>query len=184
MRTSRSIATVLWAATALALVIAGPIMIYKGFDGQTQVRDQLTAQKIQFPAKGDKGLPADLTSYAGQKVTTGPQAKAYADMVEHHIKATTGGLTYSEVSAKYIASGNTDTKLGQQRQTAFMGESLRGSLMSAYQAWELTWLVIGLGALLTGLAVVSGATALALRPRRITVPASPEALESKHLTAR
>jgi hypothetical protein len=159
-------------------------MIYKGLDGQSQVRDQLAAQKIQFPAKGDKGLPAELTSYAGRKVTTGPQAKAYADMVEHHILAATGGLTYSQVSAKYIAGGSTDAKLGQLRQTAFMGESLRSSLMSAYQAWELTWLVIGLGALLTGFSVVFGATALTLRPRRITVPASPEALESKHLTVR
>ncbi|NJC74357.1 hypothetical protein HC031_32285, partial [Planosporangium thailandense] len=172
----------LWALTALALIIAGPVMIYRGVDGQHQVRQQLSAQQIQFPATGDKGLPADLAGYAGQKVTTGPQAKAYADMVEHHILAATGGKTYAQVSAAYLAGGSTDAKLAALRQTAFMGESLRGSLMSAYQAWELTWLVIGLGALLTGLSVVSGATALALRPRRITVPASPEALESRHLT--
>jgi hypothetical protein len=181
MRTSRRVASVLWALTALALVIAGPVMIYRGVDGQNQIRHELSAQQIQFPAKGDKGLPADLASYAGQKVTTGPQAKAYADMVEHHVLAATGGQTYSQVSAKFMAGGGTDAKLGQLRQTAFMGESLRGSLMSAYQAWELTWLVIGLGALLTAFSVVFGATALALRPRRITVPASPEALESKHL---
>jgi hypothetical protein len=181
MRTSRSVASVLWALAALAMVVAGPVMIYRGVDGQSQVRDQLAAQKIQFPAKGDKGLPAELASYAGQNVTTGPQAKAYADMVEIHLKEATGGQTYSQVSAKYLAGGGTDAKLGQLRQTAFMGESLRGSLMSAYQAWELTWLVMGLGALLTGFSVVFGATALALRPRRVTVPASPEALESKHL---
>jgi len=181
MRTTRRVASVLWALTALALIIAGPVMIYRGVDGQSQIRDQLSAQQIQFPAKGDKSLPADLAAYGGQKVTTGPQAKAYADMVEHHVLAATGGQTYSQVSAKFIAGGGTDAKLGQLRQTAFMGESLRGSLMSAYQAWELTWLVIGLGALLTAFSVVFGVTALVLRPRRITVPASPEALESKHL---
>ena len=37
------------------------------------------------------------------------------------------------------------------KQTAFMGESLRGSLMGAYQAWEVTYLVIGLGVAFTGL---------------------------------
>jgi hypothetical protein len=182
MRSSRSIASWLWALAAVVLVVAGPVMIYRGMDGQSQVRQQLTAQQIQFPAKGDKGLPASLAGFAGQKVTTGPQAKAYADMVETHVKAATGGLTYSQVSAKYMAGGGTDAKLGQLRQTAFMGESLRGSLMAAYQAWELTWLVIGLGALLTGLSVVFAATAVALRPRRVRVPASAEALESEHLT--
>ena len=182
MRTSRTIASLLWAVTALALVIAGPIMIYRGVDGQRQVRAQLTAQQIQFPASTGKGLPASLTGYAGQKVSTGPQARAYADMVEIHVKEATGGLTYSQVSAKFMAGGGKDAKLGALRQTAFMGESLRGSLMGAYQAWEVTWLVIGLGVLLTGFAVVFGSTAIALRPRRVKVPASPEALETGRLT--
>jgi hypothetical protein len=52
-----------------------------------------------------------------------------------------------------------DATLAQQRQTAFMGEWLRGSLMSAYQAWELSWLVIGIGALFFALSIVFGASA-------------------------
>jgi hypothetical protein len=176
MRTTRGIATVLLALTTVALLIAGPIMIYKGFDGQQQIRQQLTAQKIVFPAKGDKGLPEDLQSYGGQQVTTGPQARAYADMVETHVKEATGGLTYSQVSAKYMATGAKDAKLGAQRQTAFMGESLRGTLMGAYQAWELSWLVIGLGSLLTAIGVVVGFTTYAYRPtgpREHPIPVSP-----------
>ena len=85
MRKSRGVAGILLALAALALFVAGPVMIYEGVHGQNQVRDQLTAQKITFPAKGDAGLPADLQSYGGQTVTTGPQAKAYADMVEEHV---------------------------------------------------------------------------------------------------
>lgn len=174
--TSRGIATVLLALTAIALLIAGPIMIYKGYDGQQQVKQQLTAQKIVFPAKGDKGLPKNLQSYGGQQVTTGPQAKAYADMVETHVKEATGGLTYSQVSAKYMATGGKDAKLAALRQTAFMGESLRGSLMGAYQAWELSWLVMGLGGLLTAVGVVVGFTTYAYRPtgpREHPIPVSP-----------
>jgi hypothetical protein len=174
--TSRGIATMLLALTTVALLIAGPIMIYKGYDGQQQITQQLTAQKIVFPAKGNAGLPKSLQSYGGQQVTTGPQAKAYADMVEIHVKEATHGLTYSQVSAKWMAGGSKDTTLAAERQTAFMGESLRGTLMSAYQAWELSWLVIGLGSLLTAIGVVVGFTTYAYRPTRLhehPIPVSP-----------
>jgi hypothetical protein len=183
MRKLPGIVGILLALAAVALFVAGPVMIYEGVHGQQQVRDQLTAQKIAFPAKGSDGLPKDLQSYGGQSVTTGPQAKAYADMVEVHVKETTGGKTYSEVSNAWMAGGMKDAALGQQRQTAFMGESLRASLMSAYQAWELSWLVIGLGALFFGLGIVFGATAWASRPDRIKVPESPELLQHKLATS-
>jgi hypothetical protein len=181
MRSTKGIATVLAALAGIAMLVAGPIMIFKGFDGQSQVRHQLSAQKIVFPPKGSEGLPAAQAGFAGQQVKTGPQAKAYADMVETHVLATTGGQTYSQVSSKFMATGATDAKLGALRQTAFMGESLRGSLMGAYQAWEVTWLVIGLGALVTGLGFVFIAIAAATRPRRVTVPASPEVLAAERV---
>jgi len=83
-------------------------------------------------------------------------------MIETHIKEATGGLTYSQVSAKYLAAtadkstpAATLATLGGERQTAFMGESLRGSLLSAYQAWEVTYLVIGLGVAFTGTGAVT-----------------------------
>lgn len=180
MRKSRTVAGILLAGAALALFVAGPVMVYEGVHGQNQIRTELTNQKITFGTK-DK-LPASLQSYAGQRVTTGPQAKAYADLVETHIKEATGGRTYSEVSAAFMAGGGKDATLGQLRQTAFMGESLRGSLMSAYQAWELSWLVIGIGALFFGLSFVFAASAWAIRPQRIRVPESPEVLQHKEVT--
>jgi hypothetical protein len=182
MRKSRGVASILLALAALTLFVAGPVMIYAGFHGQSQVRHELTAQKITFPQQGSESLPANLSGFAGQRVTTGPQAKAYADMVETHIMASTGGRTYSEVSSQWMAGGMKDAQLGQLRQTAFMGESLRASLMGAYQAWELSWLVVGLGALFIGLGVVFGVTAFALRPERVKVPDSPEVLQRQELT--
>jgi hypothetical protein len=182
MRTPRAIASILLAFAGLVLLAAGPVMIYKGFSGQQQIKDQLVAQKITFPAVGSKGLPADLQAYGGVTVTNGEQAKAFATMVEEHIMAATGGKTYSEVSAAYMASGSTDTTLAAQRQTAFMGESLRSSLLGAYQAWQITYLVIALGALFIGLAVVFGATAFALRPAKVKVPESPEVIEHHQTT--
>jgi hypothetical protein len=152
--TARTIATGLVTATGIALLAAGPVMIYEGVHGQHEVRSQLSEQLISFPAKGSPGLPAAQARYAGQQVTTGPQAKAYADMIETHVKTSTGGRTYSQVSVAASASP-TDTKLAALKQTAFMGESLRGSLMGAYQAWEVTYLVEGLGVAFAGVGAVT-----------------------------
>jgi hypothetical protein len=161
--------------SAAAMLVAGPIMISQGFQGQGMISDELTSQKIQFTE--DKAeLPPALQQYAGEQVNTGPEAKAFAEYIKGHVVEATGGRTYSEVSSEWIAGGRKDAELAQLRQTAFMGETLRGSLMSAYQAWQLTWLVIALGALLTALSVVFGVTAWTLRPQRVTVPASPEVL--------
>lgn len=182
LHAARSLVRWLAALTGVALLIAGPIMIGVGISGQHQVTGQLTAQQITFPAKGSASLPAAEAGYAGQQVTTGPQAKAFSDMIETHIKEATGGKTYSQVSSAYLAAAAdkttpaaTLTKLSGERETAFMGESLRGSLLSAYQAWEVTYLVMGLGAAFTGIGAVTlfgAAVALAgaRRARQITVP--------------
>lgn len=182
LHTARAFVRWLTALTGFALLIAGPIMIGVGVSGQHQVTDQLTAQQITFPAKGSSGLPAAQAAYADQQVTTGAQAKAFSDMIETHIKEATGGLTYSQVSGKYMTASADKTtpaaaltKLSGERQTAFMGESLRGSLLSAYQAWEVTYLVIGLGIAFTGigaLTLLGGAVALATNRKNRTVVAT------------
>ena len=196
LHTARTLVRWLAALTGVALLVAGPIMIGVGISGQHQVTDQLTAQQISFPAKGSAGLPAAEASYAGRQVTTGPQAKAFSDMIETHIKEATGGKTYSQVSGEYIAAAaNKSTPaatlatLSGERQTAFMGESLRGSLLSAYQAWEVTYLVIGLGVAFTGIGAVTlfgGAVALASarRVRKVTVPETVESLTEPALNVR
>jgi hypothetical protein len=169
--TARALASGIAYTAGVALIAAGPVMIYEGVHGQHEVTSQLSEQLIDFPAKGSPGLPAAQAAYAGQQVTTGPQAKAYADMIETHIKEATGGKTYSQVSAAAMAAP-TDTRLAGEKQTAFMGESLRGSLMGAYQAWEVTYLVTGLGVAFTGLGAAAFAvTALTeISRRKIHVP--------------
>jgi len=182
LHTARALVRWLAALTGLALLIAGPIMIGVGVSGQHQVTDQLKAQQITFPAKGSAGLPAAQAGYGGQSVTTGAQAKAFSDMIETHIKEATGGQTYSQVSGAYLAASAdkttpaaTLTKLAGLRQTAFMGESLRGSLLSAYQAWQVTYLVIGLGIAFTGIGLVTAfgagvSLATARKTRKVTIP--------------
>jgi hypothetical protein len=148
MNDARRPTSVLVAAVGAALLAAGPVMVLRGRGGRKEIRTELAAQKITFP---NHGLPVHLAHLAGASVETGPEAHAYAEMIKDHVAQATGGRTYAEITEELYAAGNDGEKLSQLRQTAFMGESLRASLMSAYQAWHLTTLATGLGTLLTGL---------------------------------
>jgi hypothetical protein len=111
------------------------------------VTDELTAQKITFPAAGSTGFDAKtlgadhfatISQYAGQDLTTGPQAQSYAnDYINVHLQGVAKGQTYSQVSAAYIASGSKDATLAGQRTTLFQGETLRGLLLNAYGWWTV-----------------------------------------------
>jgi hypothetical protein len=140
----------------LALLAAAPIMIFQGLAGRLGVVRELERQRISFPPTD---LPATLGAYAGRPVRTGAEARAYADLIAGHVATATGGRSYAEIAAECQNSG-TDEKLGKLRETAFMGETLRGALLGAYQAWQVTLLVIGLGALCAAIGV--GFIALAL----------------------
>jgi len=110
----------------------------------SQVHDQLSAQRVFFPAAGTAALTslpaadaAAMSVYAGEQMTTGPQAETYADhFIAVHLGEIAGGKTYSEVSAASIADP-TNTKLAGQVQTLFRGETLRGLLLNSYGWWQI-----------------------------------------------
>jgi hypothetical protein len=78
-----------------------------------------------------------MSVYAGEQMTTGPQAETYADhFIAVHLGEIAGGKTYSEVSAASIADP-TNTKLAGQVQTLFRGETLRGLLLNSYGWWQI-----------------------------------------------
>ena len=76
-----------WAGLLLAVVllVAGGLLTWASSFIGNQVHDQLAAQHITMPTSqtGLAALPAAdqaaLEKYAGQQLTTGPQAKAYAN---------------------------------------------------------------------------------------------------------
>jgi hypothetical protein len=107
----------------------------------TAVHDQLVAQNIYFPEASEdfsaETYP-DVFQWAGQQVVSGDMAQGYADKyIKSHLDGMSGGKTYSEVSAEWIAGGRTDEALGQLRTTMFMGETLRGLLLNAYAFWQI-----------------------------------------------
>ena len=135
-----------WTGLALVAVLlaAGGLLVWANTFIGDQVHDQLVMQGITMPA-GDAvtGLPkADqkaLEQYAGSKLDTGDEAKAFADhYILVHMNEASDGRTYEEVSGQFVAMTDTQKAspdgqaLGQVRQTLFMGNTLRGLLLYGY----------------------------------------------------
>ena len=126
----------------IVLVVAGSLLTWGYNFANSNVHDQLSAQKIVFPPKGSDALkPKEigpyLNQYAGQQLTTGQQAEAYANhFIKVHLSEVAGGKTYSQVSAAAMADP-TNAKLKGQVDTLFRGESLRGMLLDAYAFWKM-----------------------------------------------
>lgn len=133
--------TVAGLGLAIILLVAGGLLTWGYSFTNSQVHNQLAAQKIFFPAKGSPSLSAKefpgLQQYAGQQVVNGQQAQAYADQfIAAHLKAIGGGQTYAQLSAKSLAQP-ANTKLAGEVQTMFRGTTLRGLLLDAYAFWQV-----------------------------------------------
>ncbi|CAB4547030.1 MAG: hypothetical protein F2538_00980 [Actinobacteria bacterium] len=140
-------------------LLAAAALLNWGYSFANQsVTDQLSAQKISFPAADSeslKALPEDdrkaIEPFAGLQLTTGEQAEAYAmHYIGSHVKNVAGGKTYSEISGEALAksaeakANPSDTALAAeaatlmgQRQTLFMGETLKGLLLNAFAFWQV-----------------------------------------------
>jgi hypothetical protein len=139
------------------------------------VHDQLAAQQIYFPAQGSAALsPAefpDLQQYAGQQLTNGDQARAYANgFIGRHLEKVAGGRTYSQVSALAMANPK-DATLAGEKTTLFQGETLRGLLLNAW-GWAQVgayafWAGVGL-AVATAAVLIAFLYELVVAPRRET----------------
>lgn len=122
---------------AVTLIVAGALAMWGYSFANSNVHDQLAQQQIVFPDKGSQALASPqigpyLNQYAGQKLTTGAQAKAYADhFIAVHLSEMPYGGVYANVSAASRANPN-DAALAAEVQTSFQGTTLRGLLLEAY----------------------------------------------------
>ena len=127
------------------LIVAGVLGFWGYSFANSNVHDQLAAQRITMPsgpAIADPAIKPYLSKYAGQQMTNGAQAEAYADhFIAVHLKETAGGKTYAELSTLSRANP-TDTTLAGQVQTVFRGETLRSMLLNAYGFWKLGQLAL------------------------------------------
>lgn len=179
-----------WTGIAVAgvLIAAGGLLVWASSFATSNVSDQLASQQITMPVAAALTTPemkANLTQYAGQPLTTGDQAKAYADYyIQGHMNSQADGRTYSQVSGEYQAAVKTDptaeatVELGQLRQSLFMGTTLRGMLLNAYAFGTLgaiaMWAAI---AAFIGSAVMFGLGFLGLRHAQIATGIDAPAIE-------
>jgi hypothetical protein len=126
---------------AAVLIVAGALLVWGYNYTHDEVSSQLAAQKIFFPPSNSPAIAAPefaaMHQYAGQQLTTGPQAKVYAnDFIANHLKTIGGGQTYAQLSSQ-LQQDPTNTKLAQTVQTMFQGETLRGLLLTSSAFWEI-----------------------------------------------
>jgi len=146
------------------LAFAAGFLFWAGNYTHSTVHDQLAAQQIVFPARNDPGVtPAALTpcaglpksqscpiptghsvglansnnmkGYAGQTMTTGDQAKVYANsFLQVHLSDM--GYTYSGISGLALQHP-TNAKYQALDATIFKGTTLRSMLLNAYGWWTV-----------------------------------------------
>ena len=165
------------------LLVAGVLLLWGHSYANSQVTAQLSAQKIVFPAKASpefKALPAAdqaaMGAYAGQAMTTGAQAKAYADhFIAVHLAEMGQGKTYAQLSAASLAQPK-NTALAGLVQTVFRGTTLRSMLLEAYGFWQIGQIALfGAIASFTGAGLLLILSILGLVHER-RVPAETEVL--------
>ncbi len=140
-RTFDALATTVGLVLAIILLAAGGLMMWGHSFVDSQVHNQLAAQKIVFPANGSPAIKAPefaaMHQYAGQLMTNGAQAEVYADhFIANHLTEIAGGQTYAQLSAKALAQPN-NAKLAGQVEAMFKGTTLRGLLLNAYAFWKM-----------------------------------------------
>jgi hypothetical protein len=137
------------------LLIAGLVLTSNANFAHNYVHDQLSQQKISFKTAdtltAEEKQQACLVTYAGQPLTTGPQAECYANnFINVHLQSIAGGKTYAELGTVTsqlqaqiaTAQKNNDPNLANlqkqladantNRETVFKGETLRGLLLTSF----------------------------------------------------
>ena len=125
------------------LVVAGSLMLWGSNFTNSNVYGQLVKQDIFFPTTAQfaaakagtevtPGMIPFLAQYAGQQLTTGAQAEAYANhFIAVHLSEMPYGGVYAKVSAAAIANPSNQA-LQAEVTTTFKGTTLRGMLLEAY----------------------------------------------------
>jgi hypothetical protein len=120
-------------AASIILIAFGIGAVYSGIDGRNYVKDNLAAEKIV--GTPDSTIP-------GQKVDTGSEARAFADVMRKHALEATDGKTYAELP-----------KDDPARETWVTQTALSNALNMSYFAEQVALfsIIMGVALLLTGI---------------------------------
>jgi hypothetical protein len=157
----------LGAVATVVLAVAGGLLTWGNHFANDYVHDELTEQHVVFPTaeKLTSEGRTDLLRHAGDQVTNGSDAQAYASYIHGHLAGIADGATYADLGGPESAakaavqtgkdSGASAAQVAElqakadaitnQRNTLFKGETLRGLLLSAY-AWSTVGRIAGIAA--------------------------------------
>jgi hypothetical protein len=179
------------------LIVFGIVAIVMSVDARSTVRDSIAAEQIYFGDANDPAVAQHASQWAGQQVTTGEQARAFAEIMREHTLAGTdpdgdgpkAGLTYAQMGRFQAADGKGEDGLGgtndeakaaideatgqpvsNARRNIWVTETaLSNALNMSYLAENLALfgMVVGVALLLTGIGFIILAVAV-LAPREKT----------------
>jgi hypothetical protein len=179
-------------AAGVILVLFGVVAIYMGVDGRSTVRDSIKQEQIYFGESSDPAVAKYASQWAGEQVTTGDQARAFAKVMREHTMESSGGLTYAEMGRYQAKAAPDDPKGTSDKTLAVVDESgapvgnpvrelwvtetaLTTALNMSYMAENLALfgIVVGVALLLAGIGfVVLALVVLGVRvPPMLVVPA-------------
>jgi hypothetical protein len=166
------------------LIAFGIVVIVLGIWGISFTRDHLKQEGITFGPASDPAVAEHAEQWAGQQVTTGSQALAFANVMREHTLASTGGLTYAEMGQFQSAADPTDPKGTNDEAAAAKDENGKPISNGARDIWvtetalttalnmgfmsemlSVFSIVVGVALLLAGIGFVILAIAVFGRPR-------------------
>ena len=179
------------------LILFGVVAIVMGVNGYNTTRDSIKAEGITFGSADDPAVAKHAEQWAGEQVTTGDQARAFAKVMREHTLESTGGLTYAEMG-RFQSAAKPDDPAGTSDEEAALKDNngqpvangarniwvtetaLTTALNMSYMAERLSvfGLVVGIALLLTGIGLVIIAFAVfgrepAEEPRVVPAAARP-----------
>ena len=99
------------------LILFGVAAVFMGVNGYNTTRDSIKAEGITFGPASDPAVAKYADQWAGQQVTTGDQARAFAKVMRMHTLEATGGLNYASMGRFQSAAKPTD-QAGTNDETA------------------------------------------------------------------
>jgi hypothetical protein len=161
------------------LIIFGAAAIYMGVDGRTTVRDSLKQEQITFGAADDPAVAKFASQWADEQVTTGTQARAFAQIMREHALEGADGLAYAQMG-RFLSADDPENAAGTSDETAALKDeagnpvpnaarntwvtatSLSTALNMSYMAEQMALfgIVVGIALLLSGIGFIVLALAL------------------------
>jgi hypothetical protein len=160
------------------LIVFGIAAIVMGVNGRSEVRDAIAEQNIT--ATPDAGEITDGKLEPGQPIKTGADAKAFADVMEHHALESTEGRRYAEMG-RFLTDSGEETNEENEAATTPDGRPVENGLRNLWvtetalatalnmsfmaEQLSLFGIVVGVALLLSGIGFIILALGGALRRR-------------------